>query len=182
MIIFVSDRAEQSLFFVKGRNGERYRVEQMPYGIFDSRADGREVDFHLCAGKIPGSILGEIVAFFKREPHKEAAVQIFYDTETKEYELYYPEQKVSACSVVFERNTQLEADKVLVMDAHSHGSMKAFFSSIDDHDEKGTRLFLVIGNLNREKPEWKLRAGIAGFYKNLQLSDIFETEDCVYEM
>lgn len=181
-ITIVSDRAEQSLFFVKGRNGERYRVEQMPYGIFDSRADGREVDFHLCAGKIPGSILGEIVAFFKREPHKEAAVQIFYDTETKEYELYYPEQKVSACSVVFERNTQLEADKVLVMDAHSHGSMKAFFSSIDDHDEKGTRLFLVIGNLNREKPEWKLRAGIAGFYKNLQLSDIFETEDCVYEM
>ena len=172
-ITIVSDRAEQNLFFVIGRNGERYRVEQMPYGIFDSRADGGEVDFHLCAGKIPGSILEEIVTFFKREPHKEAAVQIFYDTETEEYELYYPEQKVSAYSVVFKRNPQLEADKVLVMDAHSHGGMSAFFSSIDDHDEKGTRLFLVIGKLDREKPEWKLRAGIAGFYKNLRLSDIY---------
>lgn len=181
-ITIVSERAEQNLFFVIGRNGERYRVEQMPYGIFDRRADGKEVDFHLCAGKIPGNILRDIIAFFKKEPNMEAAVQVFYDTETREYELYYPEQKTSACSVVFMRNPQLEADKVLVMDAHSHGSMEAFFSSIDDYDEKGTRLFLVMGKLDRKKPEWRLRAGIAGFYKNLWLSDIFETEDCVYEI
>lgn len=167
-------REGQHLFFVTGRNGASYRIEQMPYGIFDCRVDGLEVDFHLSADKIPQSMLQDILMFFKKNPDKEAAVQVFYDMGTKKYELYYPEQQVSACSVVFERNQQLEEEKVLVMDAHSHGYMRAFFSSVDDHDEKGTRLFLVAGSLNRKKTEWRLRAGIAGFYKDLQLADIFE--------
>lgn len=64
-----------------------------------------------------------------------------------------------------------------MMDAHSHGAMGAFFSSVDDHDEKGTRLFMVLGRLNREKPECRLRAGIAGFYKDLRLADVFEMEE-----
>lgn len=173
-ISITSDRKGQHLFFVTGRNGASYRIEQMPYGTFDCRADGSEADFHLSADKIPQSMLQDILMFFKKNSNKEAAVQVFYDMGTKKYELYYPEQRVSACSVVFERNRQLEEDKVLVMDAHSHGYMRAFFSSVDDHDEKGTRLFLVAGSLNRKEPEWRLRAGIAGFYKDLQMEDVFE--------
>ena len=34
-------------------------------------------------------------------------------------------------------------------DIHSHNSMKAVFSAIDDMDERGTRLYLVIGRLDR---------------------------------
>lgn len=66
---------------------------------------------------------------------------------------------------------------MLVMDAHSHGRMDAFFSSIDNHDEKGTRLFLVLGRIDREAPAWKLRAGIAGYYKELALTDVFDMEE-----
>lgn len=176
-LTIISERADQNIFFVTGRNGEPYRIEQMPYGVFDCHVAGKEVDFHFSAEKIPADIFEEILAFFKKEPDREAAVQIFYDTETKKYELYYPEQRASRCSVVFERNPQLEQEKVLVMDAHSHGYMRAFFSAVDDHDEKGTRLFLVMGRVDGDDPEWKLRAGIAGFYKNLHLADIFYVED-----
>lgn len=168
-----STRKNQNFYRVKGRDGNRYRIEQMPYGQFDCREDGEEVDFHLSADRIPGKLLSEIVCFFRKNPCKEAAAQIFYDDKTGLYELYFPKQKTGACSVVFGRDMLLESEKTLVMDVHSHGRMTAFFSSVDNHDEKGTRLFLVLGEIDRKAPAWKLRAGIAGHYKELQLADVF---------
>lgn len=169
----ISERKNQNLYFVKGRDGFRYRVEQMPYGFFDCRENGEQVDFQLSAERIPRALFQEILLFFKTNPSKEAAAQIFYDDTEKRYEVYYPPQRAEVCSVVFERNTRMEGEKVLVMDVHSHGKMNAFFSLVDDHDEKGTRLYMVIGMLDREVPACRLRAGIAGHYKDLGLKDIF---------
>ena len=42
-------------------------------------------------------------------------------------------------------------------DIHSHNSMKAVFSAIDDMDERGTRLYLVIGRLDQFFPEISAR-------------------------
>lgn len=173
----INVRKHQGFFIVPGRDGSVYRIEQMPYGCFDCREDGSDVDFRMTEKRIPYGILMDVVTFFKKNPCKEAAVQIFYDVNTGKYELYYPEQKATSASVVFTRNHDMENDKVLVMDIHSHGTMNAFFSSIDDNDEKGTRLFMVFGNLDKKEITHKLRAGIAGNYKMLELSDVFETED-----
>lgn len=177
----ISERKNQGFYVAQGRDGYNYRIEQMPYGCFDCREDGSDVDFRMTERKIPYGILLDVIAFFKRNPRKEAAVQIFYDVNAGKYEVYYPEQEVTSASVVFTRSHDMESDKVLVMDIHSHGSMKAFFSSIDDHDEKGTRLFMVFGNLDKEEITHKLRAGIAGNYKMLKLSEVFEMEDKVNE-
>lgn len=168
------------LIHTAGRNGMTYRVEQTPFGFFDCREDGKEVDFRLNAPKIPGALLREIISFFKEDPDREAAVQIFYDPGSRTYELYYPPQKTSAAYVAFERNALMEEEKALVMDVHSHNRMRAFFSSVDDLDEKGTRLYLVIGRIDREPPMWCARAGIAGHYKTLELSDIFTMEEIGY--
>lgn len=176
-IQIINERKNQGLYVVQGRDGFNYRIEQMPYGCFDCREDGSNVDFRMTGKKIPYRILLDVIAFFKRNPHKEAVVQIFYDVNAGQYEIYYPEQKVTSASVVFTRSYDMENDKVLVMDIHSHGAMKAFFSSIDDYDEMGTRLFMVFGNLDKEEVTHKLRAGIAGNYKMLKLSDVFEMED-----
>lgn len=179
-ITVTSTRKNQNFFMVDGRDGSRYRIEQMPYGHFDCREDGEEVDFHLSAGKMPGSLFCEILRFFRKDPRREAAAQIFYDDKTDSYELHFPKQHAEACSVVFDRDMLLEEKKVLVMDAHSHGRMDAFFSSVDNRDEKGTRLFLVLGRIDREVPAWKLRAGIAGHYKELILTDVFDMEGVSY--
>lgn len=176
-IIISCNRKNQGFYEVVGLDGHSYRIEQMPYGCFDCRDDGKMVDFHLMADKIPQKIFKDILSFFQLTPQKEAAVQVFYDIEKKSYEMYYPRQTVSASSVVFQRNFDMELKKVLVMDAHSHGNMPAFFSSIDNYDEKGTRLFLVCGNLAGKQPSYKLRAGIAGNYKSLLIHEIFEMED-----
>lgn len=176
-IQIIIERKNQGFYVVQGRDGFMYRIEQMPYGCFDCREDGSDVDFRMTEKKVPYDILLDVVAFFKKNPFKEAAVQIFYDVNTRKYEIYYPEQKVTFASVAFTRSHDMESDKVLVMDIHSHGTMKAFFSSVDDHDEKGTRLFMVFGNLDKTEITHKLRAGIAGNYKMLELSDVFEMED-----
>lgn len=178
-MIISCNRKNQGFYEVDGLDGHSYRIEQMPYGCFDCRDDGETVDFHLMADKIPKKILMDIFSFFQLTPNKEAAIQIFYDIEKKSYELYYPRQTVTASSVVFQRNYDMELKKILVMDAHSHGKMPAFFSSIDNHDEKGTRLFLVCGNLDRKQPSYKLRAGIVGNYKTLLISEIFDMGDKV---
>ena len=176
-----STRKNQNLFMVQGRDGNRYRIEQMPYGQFDCREDGAEADFHLSAGKIPGSLFSEILRFFRKDPRREAAAQIFYDDKAGTYELHFPEQKADVCTVIFDRDMLLESEKVLVMDVHSHGQMNAFFSSVDDHDEKGTRLFLVLGKIGGRMPAWKLRAGIAGHYRELAFSDVFDMEGVLYD-
>lgn len=176
-----STRKNQNLFLVSGRDGWKYRIEQMPYGQFDCRVDGMEADFHLSAGKIPGSLFSEILRFFRKDPRREAAAQIFYDDRTGSYELHLPKQKADVCTVIFDRDMLLESEKVLVMDVHSHGQMNAFFSSVDDHDEKGTRLFLVLGKIGDKMPAWKLRAGIAGHYRELALSDVFDMEGVLYD-
>ena len=173
----INARKNQGFFIVTGRDGFVYRIEQMPYGCFDCREDGFGVDFRMTERKIPYGLLMDVVAFFKKNPRKEAAVQIFFNMEAEKYEIYYPEQQVTSASVVFMRNHDMENDKLLIMDIHSHGAMHAFFSSIDDNDEKGTRLFMVLGNLDKKEITYKLRAGIAGNYKILKLSDVFEMED-----
>ncbi len=176
-IQIIIERKNQGFHVVRGRDGFMYRIEQMPYGCFDCREDGSDADFRMTERKIPYGILLDVVAFFKKNPLKEAAAQVFYDVNARKYEIYYPEQKVTFASVVFTRSHDMERDKVLVMDIHSHGTMNAFFSSVDDNDEKGTRLFMVFGNLDKKEITYKLRAGIAGNYKMLKLSDVFEMED-----
>ena len=48
-----------------------------------------------------------------------------------------------------------ENDPRAVIDLHSHGRMSAFFSSTDDADEQGFRLYVVIGNVDTDRPTYR---------------------------
>lgn len=156
-------------------HGDRWRKEIRPFGTFqrNETADG-ELEFRMTAPKIPGSILQEIKRRFRRDPSKEAAVQIFYDAWEKEYAVYEPPQRRRSGSVSYLRNSRMEAEKVLVMDVHSHGKMNAFFSAIDDYDEKGVQLYMVLGQMDRPACSYALRAGMAGYFASLPIEDIFD--------
>ena len=88
--------------------------------------------------------------------------------------VYEPEQRVTGSSVEFKRDVLMEQKYVLVMDVHSHGVHPAFFSRIDDDDEKGIRLYMVFGNMDRQVPTYALRVGVAGIFGELSVEDIFE--------
>ncbi len=146
----------------KDQNHEKWRIETTPFGKFRQNVTkGGQVQFELTAPKIPWEVIAGTVNIFRRNPINEYAVQIFFDRNTRQYEIYEPEQKTSAGSVIFKRSMMKEQEKVLVMDIHSHGRFNAFFSRVDNHDEKGVRLYMVIGNLDQRKHTYALRAGMA---------------------
>lgn len=157
--------------------GDRWRKETTPFGIFSANLSQKgSTQFEFLIPKIPYCLLEKIIEIFEAEPHKECAVQIFYSPDTKQYELHIPEQYVTAASVMFYRNTEKELEKILVMDIHSHGQYPAFFSRIDDEDEKGIRLYMVIGNMDQKNHTYKIRAGLAGIFGVLEMDEIFEKE------
>lgn len=138
--------------------------------------------FKMTLPKIPAGIFIGIVAFFRKilqSVKSEVAVQIFWDTETQEYEVYVPIQQVAAASIKFERDKgpMINPKKVWVLDIHSHCNFGAFFSSVDTNDEKSTRLFGVIGQLGQNNPAHVWRAGCNNKYVELKFEDIWDAEN-----
>jgi len=52
--------------------------------------------------------------------------------------------------------------------------MRAFFSATDDEDEKGTRLYTVIGCLDKYFPEIKTRISNGGKFHEIDPAEVFE--------
>ncbi len=154
---------------------DKWRVETTPFGVFRCNSSKKDqAAFQLSAHKIPRRILEDVIRIFKKTPALEHALQIFYDNSKDSYILFEPEQCVTKGSVKFKRDLQMEQKYILVMDIHSHGMYSAFFSSVDNEDEKGIRLYMVFGNLDRHTPGYALRVGVAGIFGEVALEDIFE--------
>jgi len=150
----------------------RRKVEEIE-GLQTELEEGIE----LYVPKLPGWVLTTILDFFRavyyHKSGAEAFVQIFYHLEEEKFFLFCPRQRVSRAHVHFERDPELEEKHILVMDIHSHNSMSAFFSGIDDADEKEDRLYGVIGHVNQPIPDLKFRMGMAGRFVNLDGRSLF---------
>lgn len=167
-------------------DGFRYRMEFTKIGNFCmNKEDGAKSSFEFKLPPIPSELYMAAYFFFKRisdRHNTEAALQLFYDCEDNSYFLSVPTQYVSHAAVEYERDYELECNYLLVADIHSHGIIPAFFSSTDDADELGTRLFIVFGGF---RTEWHacIRAGSGGYFKDLQKDDIFSMEEvCMSEV
>lgn len=134
-------------------------------------------EFNFLLPRIPVSFLYDTIVYFRKDLKNEAMVQIYYNKKNKEYFIYKPKiRHVGKGYIEVERNLELDesTDFVLVLDIHSHNTMGAFFSTIDNEDELETRLFGVIGCLDKEQVSLKFRAGANGCFKDLEVKDIFE--------
>jgi hypothetical protein len=60
--------------------------------------------------------------------------------------------------------------------------MKAFFSSVDDRDEKATRLYTVIGNLHEYFPDIKTRISNGGKFMEIAPLCVFELAESSFPM
>lgn len=152
-------------------------TEYRPYGKFVLTGKN-QLDFSLNSDqlKIPKKLLSDIIDRFRMDIHRECALQLFMTKDEKGYWLYEPRQTATSCDVTFERNNVMEDEYVLVMDIHSHGKLPTFFSATDTRDEKGIRLYMVIGNFSEENPRSyniMLRAGMNGVFQELSVEDIF---------
>ena len=172
--------------YVVAENG-LFEVRMNAIGTFARRVEGVPGTGHVAAGfhpalpKIPWNLFEQAIAFFRavmqRHGNAEAYIQILWNEEDGKYFAHVPPQVVSGGHVSFERNGALEALHVLVLEAHSHNTMGAFFSGTDNADEQGDRLFAVIGRLDRRIPQVRLRYGMAGHHAPLRIEEVFAAPD-----
>lgn len=170
---------------IASRDGKLYEVRDHAIGRLIIEKDYvRELDqvvpgFQFELPKIPGDLLTKTIAFFSHfvseDRNVEVMVQIFWDTKEKKYFLECPYQRVSKVSVQVSDYPILHDPRyVQVMHIHSHNTMDAYFSRIDDEDEKAMMMYGVIGRLDQETPDIKLRVGCNGKFITLPLNYIFD--------
>lgn len=80
-----------------------------------------------------------------------------------------PAQKASAGRVEYWGGNE----PTVVLDLHSHHEMAAYFSSTDNRDEQGCRLYGVIGRIY-SRPEIRLRLGLYGDFVDVPAERVFE--------
>jgi len=134
--------------------------------------------------KIPASLLGTTVSFFRRiyaEHSSEVFLQFYWNTENNEYIIHCPKQTVGGASVKYDNDEMFsDQNKILVFEIHSHGNMGAFFSSTDDGDEKADRFFGVVGNISNYFPDLKIRVSIGGNKVDVSVEDLFDLDEEMY--
>ena len=133
--------------------------------------------------KIPKELLREVFhSFFAvyKKYHKEAAAQIWRMKDgDRKYFVVYPAQKISGASVSFENDTE-EMTKIReiadrVVDCHSHHSMGAFWSSVDDKDEQTADCFrMVMGAMSSANASYLLRIKFGEAYINFSATELFD--------
>ena len=182
--------SDKVICLIPSNDGRIYELRKMEQGEFiapkNNVTDFAEVraGFTPALPKIPGSLMGQIIAFFRafmtENEENEALALIYWDKVKQEFFAYVPKQTV--CKVEIEANLHDcpydDAERyICYADIHSHNSMKAVFSAIDDQDERGTRLYLVIGRLDRFFPEISARISCGGSFVPIEPSLVLEGVD-----
>ena len=121
------------------------------------------------AGKIPLICTQTILAEFQSDLPNESLVWV--KLEDTRWKVIKPEQIADENSV--HPVDPFDSDgAVALLDVHSHNTMEPFFSTEDDEDETGFRIFAVFGLLDTQ-PCVMARLGIYGYYWHLDAGDVF---------
>lgn len=173
--------------YVISNNGEVFEVRETDLGRFTAPtkkvlgAQKVEASFvPKLQKKIPFELLNQIVQFFKDVSEEinehEAMIQVFYDVKKEEYFLHCPIQRTSKTLVSYTQNPEYTAspDYIYVMDIHSHNTMNAFFSGTDDANEQETRLYGVVGRVDKATPDILFRGSCQGNFFPLEMSEVIE--------
>lgn len=138
---------------------------RIPIAYCDIRGlEPLKMKFILTYGSIPQRFFDLSLDMFLADTTREHYVAVIGDAG---YHFYIPIQEREGGGVTYECG-----DKV-VLELHSHGTMGAGFSGTDNKDEKGLRVYGVIGNLDKT-PIVKLRLGVYGYYLPLAWKEVFD--------
>lgn len=180
-----AEAAGKVISIVPSRDGRVYEIRDTEMGRFATPVSGCELlsdvqaGFTLALPRIPAEMMMQILAFFRHFVQNgcenEALLNIYWDKEAQEFIVDAPEQVVTKISVDSQISEKFSGDRYIhYMDIHSHNTMGAFFSPIDDHDEKATRLYTVVGRLDGCVPEIKTRISNGGKFLEIDPAEVFE--------
>ena len=180
------EKAPKVINFVPARDGHVYEIRCLESGRFITRARNipemseiRE-GFYPNLPLIPFELVQQIIGFFRSYmrdgAETEALVRVYWNRMEERFLLDIPHQKVSKARIFADIPIDPEKEDGLIhyADIHSHNSMAAQFSSIDDADEKGDRLYLVMGRLDQYFPEVSARICNGGTFLPIHPGDVLE--------
>ena len=146
-----------------------------------------EMELRLKLPKIPALIVGQALAFFRqfwREHKAEAYTTLLYNSITKEYKLWCPQQQVSGGRVSYGSATKGAASYSsiagdtpedrkngwsVVGTIHSHCNFSAFHSGTDTHDEENMDgIHITLGHVDRENISMAASIALSGVRETLQ--------------
>ncbi|NHN33257.1 Mov34/MPN/PAD-1 family protein [Paenibacillus agricola] len=179
---YVRSQEQSPISVVASSDGNLYEIRENDF----MRMVVRKSDIHelelvkegvfLKTPKIPGSYLSTIIAFFRHwsKARVEAAVHIYWNRNRNDYELVCPEQVVSTFQVQAFIEPILNDEKELIVAIHSHHEMEAVFSSGDNSNDRGFKVYGVIGRLHEVKTDIRFRARYNNSEIYLNASDLFD--------
>jgi PRTRC genetic system protein A len=130
---------------------------------------GRAKEYtELTCGRVPEELIGEFVAMARAAHPNETGAWIVWSASTERFRLV-PVIVLShtSGSLHYER-PHLQADEVLVVDCHSHGSHPAFFSATDNEDDKhDVKFSLVVGKCASRVPNFAFRLCAKGIFEDI---------------
>lgn len=182
---------DNDALFYWQREDDLYRVEKTEVAcIVACEEFPQKGSYHYNLPKIPQYLLEDIISIFRyvyQTYRTEILISIFWDREEKRYFINIPRQYVSSSSCdgrSFYLETPIDmkdglARNVLVAEIHSHASYPAFWSDLDNAEEKGFCVYGVAGSFNHMVNSMQFRAGTNGWYKLIEIEDVFEKQERV---
>lgn len=142
---------------------------------------------NLKVGKLPFRELLRVEKWFIEgwNRHKtEFVVLLYASPEVKSWKILIPRQKVTRASAKYDLDDvdkQYEIDGVtwyLFGSIHSHGSMSAFFSGTDDHDDAHfDGLHITIGKVDEKRRDYEARYMLHGKEWKKDITDVVDYPD-----
>ncbi len=179
-------QSDKVIGLIPSSNGRIYELRKTELGEFVAPKN-KIVDFNeVRAGftpalpLIPRELMGQIFSFFRSFMGKrgefEAMAQIYWDREEEEFVPHIPRQRTSKAHIAFQMDDGEfpEERYLLYADIHSHNSMAAEFSPVDDEDEKATRLYIVVGRLHEFYPSICARVSCGGSFLEIDPGLVIE--------
>lgn len=183
-------QSPKTITFIPGRDGKVYERRITAAGEFVTPAEHISIldtirpGFHSALPRIPYALMEQALSLFRAMMHRgkgrrpaEALVHFYWDKQEQRYFIRVPKQIVSGASVdaLLDDEELMASDRYIhYADLHSHNRMPAVFSRTDDHDERATRIYMVVGRLNRYFPEITVRISNGGRFLEIAPEQVLE--------
>ena len=184
-----AEQSDKAITYIPAQDGRVYEMRRNEIGTFIAPSlhiaelEDIRAGFQMSLPRLPANLLTQIIAFFRRVcvdygRDVEALVNVLWDREKGEYVLHVPPQRIDKASVETDLSEQPNPERYLhVMDVHSHNTMAARFSRTDDLDEQATRLYMVIGRLDRYYPDIRCRFACGGRHVEIPAEQVCKRTD-----
>lgn len=120
------------------------------------------------AGKLPRWLLGEFAEWAQEKSEVEIGAVITWNEATGEYLLRRSKSNHATSGSLDYELPQLAEREHIIVDCHSHSHHPAYFSQVDDSDDRhAVKFAFVVGNCDTNTPTTKTRLCVRGVFKNL---------------